>query len=711
MANQDHLAILKKGVSAWNEWMGSNPDIIPDLRETDLSGLYLSEIDLSKADLSHADIQGTNFTKAILKGANFSHSEAGTKTALEVIALAQVPVLFSLFSGFLSISLSWSLASYFIPNIQTEGRIFGGFLFIAYVIFFLVTKSKNLNPVVVLLTGIISVSMFVNLLNISGLDIIGITAFFDSLQIVAGIIAGGVFLTVTFTLGSYFSSSPFPYIFIGNSMLLFASFFDVAQKSSLYEKSIIEYDVEIYLQRIFITVILSFFLAFVYRSIARRLLEGNNEFSKLLRNVGAIFRTSRGTSFRDADLTDANFYAADLKSIDFRGAILTRVCWTDAKNLLGSEIIQNQKILIEFVRTEGTILADSDVREVLITANGKGKKLCGKNLKGAYLVNVDLSESDLSEADLSEANLEDSNLEGANLTKTQALGTNFRGAKFTGVSGLKSWNRNDNTVLDDIDCTYVYLNTPEEGRYPDNRNLETGEFTKLFQEVKNTIELIFRDGIDWKAFAYAFDETNAQIYDASGQRLSLRKYEVLDDGLIRLEVLVPPDIDLEKTRADLEFKYGHQIARLEGRVESLQNINDKLLNTLKPGVHFHRPVEKVQVGDSNTVTEETYNVGQSGATGRYARSDNNTFIQSEQKQTLAEAAAEIQRLLKQLEQTNPNVTEAEKVAYVNDETTPSFKRRVVGALQAGSEAAIGEFLDNPYVNVGKAVVKGWIKPE
>jgi hypothetical protein len=48
---------------------------------------------------------------------------------------------------------------------------------------------------------------------------------------------------------------------------------------------------------------------------------------------------------------------------------------------------------------------------------------------------------------------------------------------------------------------------------------------------------------------------------------------------------------------------------------------------------------------------DVYNVGQAAAVGRYARSDNNTFIQSEQKQTLAEAAKEIQSLLKQLEQT------------------------------------------------------------
>ena len=108
---------------------------------------------------------------------------------------------------------------------------------------------------------------------------------------------------------------------------------------------------------------------------------------------------------------------------------------------------------------------------------------------------------------------------------------------------------------------------------------------------------------------------------------------------------------------------------------------------------------------------DVYNAEQVAAMGRYAKAENPMFIKSEQKQTLAEAAAEIQRLLKQLEQTNPNITEAEKVAYVNDETTPSFKRRVVGALQAGGEAAIEEFLDNPYVNVGKAVVKGWMKPE
>jgi hypothetical protein len=88
-----------------------------------------------------------------------------------------------------------------------------------------------------------------------------------------------------------------------------------------------------------------------------------------------------------------------------------------------------------------------------------------------------------------------------------------------------------------------------------------------------------------------------------------------------------------------------------------------------------------------------------------------SFNSSQGKTDLARAAAEIQRLLEQLEQSNPAPTEAEQIAYINDETTPSFKRRLVGALESGGEVAIEEFLDNPYVNIGKAVIKGWIKPE
>jgi hypothetical protein len=81
---------------------------------------------------------------------------------------------------------------------------------------------------------------------------------------------------------------------------------------------------------------------------------------------------------------------------------------------------------------------------------------------------------------------------------------------------------------------------------------------------------------------------------------------------------------------------------------------------------------------------------------------------SERKQTLAEAAVEIQQLLMQLEKSNPTATEEEKVAYVNDETPPALKSRVAGALKAGSISAVDTLLDNsPYVNIVRAILQGW----
>jgi hypothetical protein len=55
MANDDHIAQLKKGVAAWNAWRDENPEILPNLREADLSGADLSLTNLVETDLTDAD--------------------------------------------------------------------------------------------------------------------------------------------------------------------------------------------------------------------------------------------------------------------------------------------------------------------------------------------------------------------------------------------------------------------------------------------------------------------------------------------------------------------------------------------------------------------------------------------------------------------------------------------------------------------------------
>ena len=65
----------------------------------------------------------------------------------------------------------------------------------------------------------------------------------------------------------------------------------------------------------------------------------------------------------------------------------------------------------------------------------------------------------------------------------------------------------------------------------------------------------------------------------------------------------------------------------------------------------------------------------------------------------------------QLEKSQPAATEAEKVAYVNDETPADLKSRVVNALKAGGESAADNMLDNIYGNVARAIIKGWYSSE
>jgi uncharacterized protein YjbI with pentapeptide repeats len=117
MANPEHLAKLNEGVPAWNAWRKQNPELAPDISETDLSEMPLEGIDFSRtnlikvnlrcrdlrsaklvmatlnlADLTEADLSGVDLSAAWLRttkmhGANLQRARlAGaqlTQAALE----------------------------------------------------------------------------------------------------------------------------------------------------------------------------------------------------------------------------------------------------------------------------------------------------------------------------------------------------------------------------------------------------------------------------------------------------------------------------------------------------------------------------------------------------------------------------------------------------------------------------------------------------
>jgi uncharacterized protein YjbI with pentapeptide repeats len=82
MANKEHLALLKEAVEKndiqiWNQWRQAeeNSGIVPDLQDSNLSGMMLSNAGLSDAKLNQANLMATNLSGAELMRADLSNSD------------------------------------------------------------------------------------------------------------------------------------------------------------------------------------------------------------------------------------------------------------------------------------------------------------------------------------------------------------------------------------------------------------------------------------------------------------------------------------------------------------------------------------------------------------------------------------------------------------------------------------------------------------
>jgi uncharacterized protein YjbI with pentapeptide repeats len=75
MADDEHIAQLMKGVTAWNAWRDENPHIRPDLSDATLVGMNLSRANLSGTNLSKAVLIHANLGEADLSGADLQKAE------------------------------------------------------------------------------------------------------------------------------------------------------------------------------------------------------------------------------------------------------------------------------------------------------------------------------------------------------------------------------------------------------------------------------------------------------------------------------------------------------------------------------------------------------------------------------------------------------------------------------------------------------------
>ena len=433
----------------------------------------------------------------------------------------------------------------------------------------------------------------------------------------------------------------------------------------------------------------------------------NPEHLELIKQGGEQWNWWREENFevhpnlRGAVLNGADLRGADLHGVDLHGASLVQANLCEA-SLYGADLSKAslREAFLYRANLSGANLSDACLRHAdLSQANLSEVDLCRASLYAADLIESDLSGADLSEADLREANL----------IQTQVLRTRFEQSIFTGAC-LKDWNANRSTKFEGVICEYVYLQSWWKDRRPREGTFKQGEFAALFQQVVDTVDLIFKDGIDWQAFFQSFQELQGQYAD---QDLSIQAIEKKRDGafIVRLEVAEDADKtviessarELYETKlALMEQRYRDVLEAKEGEIAAYREQSTNLMEIIKLQ-SVRPPMTEIPKYDLRGAQfaggfAETVQGDQIGGTINNA---------SAETPSLAEAAAEIQNLLKQLEASNPSPTQAQQTAYLDAMIPPTQRERFIGALRAAGGAVIEEV---PYGAVLKALVEGWQKP-
>lgn len=486
---------------------------------------------LANADFSHAEIQGTDFRDANLTGANFESAKAGLQSHWQW-AFAIALFLFSGLSGFVT-----SLGAFWvgIQLIYDSPRLFTALVFFAFVLAMFITISLHRE----LLSAIgFTPLIFTTLIFLAGiLTVVGAgypTAGGAGAGVAAGLIAGAtiaaVLITAIYIIAGFSAAIVgFGWMGIGSGIATWQSFVNEMALALVPHPTASSLTVVVGMQLSGVTgigiLLLTIYL--VWRAL------GNDSRYEFVRELATAIATLKGTCFQGANLTQANFSHAQLKNCDFRNTIITQTSWYKSKQL-------------EWARLGSCILTAANVRALLVEGKGTQLSYINANLQGANLYGFDLSYLNFKGANLSGAILKGACLEWANLAQTQAIGTDFSQTQMTGCCGLGTWNIDNSTQLEGIDCRWVYLleqpklGTDDRERRPSSGEFDNGEFTSLFRKVIDTVDLIFHNGIDWRVFSQSFQRIQVE-HEAA--QLEIQSIENKGNGIVVVKVRALAEVD------------------------------------------------------------------------------------------------------------------------------------------------------------------------
>lgn len=572
-----------------------------DFRKEIIRGQSFAGQDLTEIDLSHADIRGANFSNALLTRANFKGTQAGLQRRWTVILVIGLLVLLAL-SGFPLSLACWWLPYYFLPKIIQQYTVLPGLLLSAgFLILIRIIASQPLETALGLIAGIGAVV-------VAGTAAFGVSGAVDiSLAVALTIIAAAVGTTSAALAGASVVTAA--RIVAGTTvsvLIVISAAIATAVLSAASAHTIVSARASVGAIAMLdagredfgtfmaasggvLSIILSSY-------ISRRTLMGDENYS-LSRKLAGVFASVKGTSFRRADLTDADFTQTELKSSDFRGAILIHTCWYSAESLSwtrpGESYLQHRSVrqLITKRQGEGKIFDSFNLRGInLQRANLMEASFVGANLEKAILKDANLEGASLISANLNEADLQNAILYRAKLVQAQLDQADLRGANLTSAY-IEDWGITTETKLEGLQCKYVYMRLPSPNdpnrncrRKPDDERkiFAEGEFADFIAPMVHTLDLYHNQNIDPRVLALSIRGLYEKHPDANIRLASIERKGEKGNILIRLATSKQSDhAELGEDYSDIlqerEFLSSEEIVSL---LEKSGNPTQTLANLL-----------------------------------------------------------------------------------------------------------------------------------
>jgi hypothetical protein len=256
-----------------------------------------------------------------------------------------------------------------------------------------------------------------------------------------------------------------------------------------------------------------------------------------------------------------------------------------------------------------------------------------------------------------------------------------------------------------------------------NKIFNAGDFQRLIETARETVDLIFSDGIDWKAFLESFH--GLQIESENGE-LSIAGILKKRDGTFVIQIDAPHDTD----KAELENRfyqvYEQKLALIEQNYQAqLANKDQEITNTNRELQIYRKTsadmaeIAKLLANRPITIEANAVSYGEIKQAGNFGIGVNQGEIKDNAKvagilneaeqQNLTEIITEVQAIIAPLAQTYPNDKTMQGIKTIEAiDKNPNLKQKMINAAQKGGLEFLKKSFDNPVGALIGGAIEGWM---